>query len=299
MTIGNSSGKRGHRSGKRCGPEGYIWRNNKNDKGVPLVECTEDELKRHYEFCMSMLDNPDPVHTGRRKLKSMVSSERRCCNAEMFIRFLGVKYKMSRYNIYETFSAFVDKNQERCKDISKLPVGKMMGGCPKDFSGVTIHEAILACLDSLGTISMKGITKTFICSIGINMSKEEWLSIKAEPEEIMKIMLSDEWKEHVKKDGKGRGVVGRNMVLKYRNNISPGYNIFFTPTGLTWQQFIAMYHIPGKCKYSELSNLQLSTLRDKVLPLLEIKITKQIERWKNMKKKIEEVALLKGYRITT
>lgn len=298
MNVDVSSHVTGNGSGKKRIP-GYVWRSGKKDKGKPLAECTEEELAAHYEFCESMLKSDDPAKPGRKKLLDNIHAQRRACNAEMLVRFLGSKYKISKYNLYETFSVFTKKYQDDHPDISSCPIGKIMGGCPPDFTGVTIHEAMLACIDSLGSIDMRGVTKTFICSLGINMSKEDWMAIEATPEEIMSIMLSDKWKQCVKQNGNGRGVVGRNTIIKYRNNIKPEYEINFNPSGLTLQQFVSVYHIHGRCRYSDLSDIQLSALRDKVLPSFEMKIGKQIEQWKERQRQIKEVARYLGYQTIT
>lgn len=298
MNVDVSSHNPDNGSGKKRIP-GYVWRSDKKDKGKPLVECTEEELVAHYKFCESMLRSDDPAKPGRMKLLDNVQAQRRACNTEMFVRFLGSKYKISKYNLYETFSVFTKKYQDSYPDISSYQVGKIMGGCPPDFTGVTIHEVMLSCIDSLGSIDMRGITKTFICSLGINMSKEEWMSIEATPEEIMAIMLSEEWKKCIKRNGKGRSVVGRNTIIKYRNNIKPEYEINFNPSGLTLQQLVSVYHIHGKCRYSGLTDIQLSALRDKVLPSLEMKIGKQIEQWKERQRQIKETARYLGYQTIT
>ena len=56
-----------------------------------------------------------------------------------------------------------------------------------------------------------------------------------------------------------------------------------------------MVQLPHTCKYSDLTLDQLYTLRDKVLPELELDLEKQVIQWKKRLSRIEEVMKEKGY----
>lgn len=70
--------------------------------------------------------------------------------------------------------------------------------------------------------------------------------------------------------------------------------LFMCPTGLTYEQFRAMIMLRYS-KYSELTNVQLETLRNRILFQLEDIVKKHIDQWENREKIIIEICKQKGY----
>lgn len=300
MKKGISSRQSGNGSGNDV-LERYVWRKDRNDKGKRLVDCNREELEKFAKICKDMLANKDTDNPGRMVLLDNIAKYRKNCNTELFIRFMSKKYAASRYNLYETFSAFVRNNQKNHADILGWPIRKVMDNIPADFRDITIREAMLACMDLLGTFSTQGLTKTFLCSIGISLSVEEWHGITPTFPEVNAIMSMEVPAFDKIRDASGKITLNKSAVIKYRNGIPMSYIIPVSKggTGFSTQELSELMRLPGKCKYSEMSSTQLSALRDKALPRLELKIDRQIAQWKERLEQINRVARSKGYLTTT
>ena len=106
-------------------------------------------------------------------------------------------------------------------------------------------------------------------------------------------LTPDEKKKLTEKDLNGK-VKDRLDVIKERLMLNTPLKLFMCPTGLTYEQFRAMIMLRYS-KYSELTNVQLETLRNRILFQLEDIVKKHIDQWENREKTIIEICKQKGY----
>lgn len=290
----------------------YIWR--ETIKGVektfverPLIEYDEESLQRFYNLCKEMLYNKSFENPGRTKVLSDINLQKRNCNIMLFLRYIRKRYGETEFTLHETLRKFIVNNRDSYPDIAKKPVGRyIMGNCPVDFKDVTIQELMSACMDSLGAFSSRHITKRLIFSQGIYLSIQDKKALTPSQDEIDSIM-SKIGKENVDVfyDKLGKPHIRKLEVIRLRLGIKPEYRdkkeyrMFISKTGLTYNQFRAMIQLPSKAKYSELTVDQLQTLRDRILPTLELEVDKHISQWKRRMQEIKDVAEYRGFRITT
>lgn len=283
----------------------YLWREqttsatDKTFSERPLVDYDEEHLQRFYNLCMEMLFNSSSDKPGRIKVKSEIEAQKRCCNITLFLRYIRKQYNETEYTLYNIFSKFVSNNRDNHPDIEKRKASEcIVGDCPVDFKDVTIQELMFACIDSIGSFSIKHITKRLIFAQGINLTDEDRRELTPSQDEKDKILSLENGDVFYDKSGKPR--IGKFDLIKHRLGITNSeYKMYFSSAGLTYSQFKAMIQLPMFAKFSELSTEQLQTLRDKILPTLEMEVEKHIKQWKRRAREIKEVAEYKGYHLTT
>lgn len=290
----------------------YIWQEKiegSEDKFVkrPLIEYDEVKLQEFYNLCYEMLYNKSSEKPGRIRVLTDITLQKKSCNIMLFLRYIRKRYDKTEFTLYEMLRQFVTNNRDSYPDIMKQPVGKyIMGNCPADFKEVTIGELMSACMDSLGAFNARHVTKRLIFGQGIFLTAQDRKVLTPSVDEVREIM-SKVGKEDVDvfHDKMGRPRVGKMEIIRLRLGIKPEYRdkpeykMYFSKTGLTYDQFRAMIQLPGKAKYSELTTDQLHTLRDRILPSLEMEVDNHIMEWKKRMQRILDVAEFKGYRITT
>ena len=100
-------------------------------------------------------------------------------------------------------------------------------------------------------------------------------------------------KDLTEKDENGN-IRDRLEVVRERLNLKSTTNLYVNSRGLTYGQLRAMINLKSK-KYFDLTTEQLTTLRDKVLFLLEEEVKYHIEQWETRMGQIEKVAEYHGY----
>lgn len=110
------------------------------------------------------------------------------------------------------------------------------------------------------------------------------------------ICLTQDEKKKLTEKGLDGKVRDRLEVIKERLMLNTSLKLFMCPTGLTYEQFRAMIMLRSD-KYSALTNVQLETLRNRILFQLEDIVLKHIEQWETREKIIMEICELKGYEL--
>ena len=254
--------------------DSYIWKGRKTlsngeytQNEVKMVDCSVEELKSFLTHCKSMLYNEDVDNPGRYVLLNIIKEQRDKCNTELFIRWLEQDKETPRYVFLSSLRDFLNNNPSI--NPKETPIKIAVGGCPKEFENLLIDMVLNGCLDTLGKINKKHITLTFLLKQGL------WFS----PEETKKMS-----KENVS---------DKLEYAKGQLDIKSSSNLRISPKGLSLAQLQAMISLRSR-KYSELSNLQLETLRNRILFSLENEIMFHISQWETRIKQIVKVLESKG-----
>ena len=263
----------------------YIWREKVEGEGYEehdLFTYGKEKLEQFRDFCIQMVSGTDFNRLGKENILKEVRKEIKNCNIQLFFRFFRRRFGYSEFQIQTTFREFINNNVENHPKVRDYPVSKvLMNGCPCDFKDVTIRELINAASDSLGQFTAF-FSKKRIYKKGIYFTEAESKELKPNTEELIAL-------------GSSNGKVTRVGLVKYRLGIPMDTYIARNGKGLSYYQFRAMVQLPHTCKYSDLTLDQLYTLRDKVLPELELDLEKQVIQWKKRLSRIEEVMKEKGY----
>lgn len=257
----------------------FVWKGEKvkvNDKYVQeetrLVDFPQEGLQKCYDYCNTMLYNVDKDHPGRYPLLEIVKDQRERCNAELFLRWIEATTKSPRFTFMTSLRTFLDNNSQIKP--SEMYAGDAVGQCPQEYVRVPINLVIDACLDKLGKLERKHITLKFILKQGLWFTQEES-------------------KDLTEKDENGN-IKNKIDVVRERLGLNPSIKLFINPKGLSFSQFRAMINLRSR-KYSELTSMQLETLRNRILFSLEDDIRYHIRQWEGFKERIEKVAEYKGY----
>lgn len=252
----------------------YIWKGPKvkNSEGryvqetKKLVDCTVDELKKYYNYCNEMLYNTNSRNPGRKVLLTIIQDQINRCNTELFLRWMSKNLNITKFQ-------FFNDNKELYKN--GLNLSHVVPDCPGEFSNIPLALALDGCLDTLGMFNRKHLTTTFLLQIGVWPTDEERA-------EFAKNNLS----------------MDSNTILKYieLDNSKHIYKVRLNSKGISLKQMKAVTSLKVK-KYSEMSTVQLETLRNKVLWSLENKVRFHISQWENRMDQIARVLEQKGYKV--
>lgn len=254
----------------------YVWKLAKGSNGVQeeikLVDATPEQLQQFYDHCNSMLNSTDKINPGRKVLLNIIKEQREKCNVELFLRKLetgaicadGKGYP--RYLYMQDIRTFMDahKDQFPANELKDISISACTNGLPREFERISIEEVLNGCLDGLGYMDAKHITRSFILNMGVYLTPEE----------------RKEFNEPNKKIPE---------IIKERLNMLPSVRLVIKPTGLSFSELRAMINLKSK-KYSELTTDQLLALRNKVLFKLENEVKFHINQWEERINKIKQVA---------
>ena len=253
----------------------YIWKGPKvkNSDGkfvqetVRLVDCPIDELKKYYNYCEEMLYNTNSKNPGRKTLLEIIQDQSDRCNTELFLRWQSKNLGISRFQFFNT-------NKELYKN--GLTLSFVVENCPGDYAKIPLALALDGCLDTLGIFNRKHLTTTFLLQIGVWPTDEE----RAEFEKN-KLPLNSE------------------NILKYLeiDNSKHIYKIRLNSKGIPSLKRMKSVTSLKLKKYSEMSNVQLETLRDKILPRLEHKVKFHVKQWEERQDQIRKVLEHKGCQV--
>lgn len=241
----------------------FIWKGKKvngQQTEVRMIDCTVQELQGFYKHCESMLYNGNRDNPGRYLLLEIIADQRNRCNTELFLRWLDEEKKISKYVFLITLKEFLNNNPEI--DATKDTISCAVGECPREFENIPISMVLDGCQDALGYLNKQHITLTFILEQGL------WFT----PEEAEKMGNVDNKLEYAR----------QQLNLKSVDNLR------INPKGLSLAQMTAMVNLRSN-KYSDLTTLQLETLRNRILFSLENKIQYHIRQWENREKQIKLV----------
>lgn len=262
----------------------YIWKGPKKyvngirvQDEFKLMDASEAQIKKWYEQSKSMLYSTDKDHPGRYILIDMIKDQRMRCNAQLYIKYLRDKGTPA-FEFRQSISAFLNKPET----LKVIPRSKWkettinsVVQVPDEFKNLTIDIVLDACLDALGYFDRSHITINFLTKFGLWFTNEE-----------KKTYLNE-------CDSNGKPIdklelVKRNLNLRNDIHLHTDYK-----GGLSYLEFRAMCKLK-KTRYSDMTEEQLRTLRDKVLFRLEDDCHKHIEFWSDMINKIEKVCEARG-----
>ncbi len=233
-----------------------------------LIDASENDLKRFYTFCKTMLFNSDKKHPGRVNLLKDISDQRNRCGVELFYREADA-LKTTRFAVVDALKSAINKAQPSAVELESLTIGDLMR-VSSDYQNLPVQLVIDGGLDKLGRFDRSHITLTFIMKQGL------WLT-------------SQERKNFADLFVKTDKRVDRSLPLKKKLGLPEDIKLHFNPSGLTFKELKSMLSLRNK-KYSELSTEQLRTLRYKMLFALEDEVDFHISQWNARIYQIEEVA---------
>lgn len=256
----------------------FIWKGQKvkNSNGdfeqteKRLVDCSIDELKSFYRHCESMLYNTSKENPGRYALLEIIEEQRLKCNAELFLRWLAEEKGIPKFSFLSSVDEFLKNNPS--VDRINGSITEAVGGCPPEFQNLTIGMVLDACLDSLGKFSKQHITLAFLLKQGVWASEEEKERLNEQ-----KIKLTPDY------------------IREYLD-LKPTASVRVNSKGLSLAQMKAMISLKSK-KYSEMSTIQLKTLRNRILFSLENDVRFHIQQWESRERQIKMVLESKGCKI--
>lgn len=265
----------------------FIWKGEKiktgdkyEQKSIRLVDMTDDELKKCYNHCKKMLNNDNPKHLGRYNVLEEVNEQINKCNIELFLRYCENTYlknernALPRRDLYYSLRQFmenvnksmIEAGRDEIEDWSTVPMSQASSNLPEEFENINISDVIDGCIDCLGAFDKKHLTLTFITKMGLWFTKGEEGELKASSN-FERLKLAKE-KLHLPD----------KLILK------------FSEKGLSYHEMRAVLNIQKKQKYSDMTNEQLVTLRNKILLRFQREVDNHIYSWKRLQKQIELVA---------
>jgi hypothetical protein len=264
--------------------DSFIWRGHKilNSDGTysqnekRLVDMSEGELIVCYEHCKTMLFNQDIQNPGRYNVLEVITDQKERLGVELFIRYVSQKISMSRFTLVESINTFLKNNKEVLKNYKPI-VSHMFTSVPDEFQNISLNSIIDGCLDKLGTFNKKHITRALILKQGI------WLT----PTEAKELSEVHDIKDSIKK----LEIIRENLSIK------PVEKLSLNSKGLNYTQMRALLNIKPNKKYSELTTMQLETLRNRILFTLEDTVQGHIKAWEKRMEEIELVADSKEYKL--
>ena len=270
----------------------FIWKGRKVKIGDNYVqeseridEMSESRLKECYKHCIKMLTNDEVKTLGRYNVLEEVNEQINKCNVELFLRYCENAYlrregsvPIPRFKMNLNIRSFIMNSEEEAEkqdanlDWNTISINHMISELPAEFNTISIQDALEGCIDCLGVFNKQHLTLTFLTKMGIWFTKAEENELKA-PSNAERLKLAKE-KLHLPD----------KLVLR------------FSEKGLSYKEMRAMLIIPSgrRQKYSDMTTEQLVTLKNKVLPRLQVTIDNHIKNWKKLKKQIEIVAKNKG-----
>lgn len=254
----------------------WLWRNS-NGTDIRMMDLTIDQLNHAYKHVIEMLYNKDPYHPGVQTKRDQVRKMWDCANTELLLRYIlhdcNIDGLKTNKDLLDYISAHKTTNGIKNSDF----VSTIFDGLSEIYSKITIDELLSACLDSLPAFNKKLLSDKFILSIGI------WLT-------------EDEKKELTEFDEFGI-YRSRKDVIKERLLLDPSVDIRFNSKGLTYNEFRSLLRIEGRPKFSMMTTDSIRLLRDKVLLLLDQDLEYHIQKWMDLKYKLETVANQKGIQL--
>lgn len=257
----------------------YVWKGKKErlENGetvqeiVNLIDASEEQLRRFYAHCNSMLYNPDHKNPGRRPLLVMIQQQRNQCGVELFLREEETN-KNSRFAIVESINKVIRDSGVSQEELKSVTLGEFLK-VPSKYSDLPIKLVQDGCLQKLGKFDRSHITLTFILKQGLRLTPEEERELTEFDSNNRQIPYVD--------------------VVRQKQNIGDHMKIKMNARGLTYTQLRAMLSLKPR-NYSELTTEQLRTLRERVLFSLEDDVLFHINQWEERIQQIAEVAQVRG-----
>lgn len=257
----------------------YVWKGKKekNDDGtytqevVNLIDATEEQLRRFYQHCISMLYNQDHKNPGRRPLLELIQGQKDRCGVELFLRESDAE-GTSRFTIKESIMQSIRYSGLSQDAIKNIPLSDFV--TVKDqYKLLPVKLVQEGCIQKLGKFDKSHLTLTFILKQGLRLTEQEEIELTEHTDSGMKRNYID--------------------VVKERLNIGDHMKLKMDSKGLTYGQLRAMLNLKPRY-YNEFTTEQLRTLRYRMLLSLEEDIMFHIDQWEARISQLKEVAELKG-----
>lgn len=267
---------------KKADINSFVWKEERilDDTGrykqreKKMSSMSEQELRNCYEKAKAMLFNKDSKNPGRYVILEEIAEQKDRCGAELFLRYVDQKHGLTRFVLLNSINEFLKNNRESLKN-TKPEIGLVFSSIPAEFEKISLSLIIDGCLDRLGTLNKKHITRALVLRQGI------WLT-------------PTESKDLVELDSKGNPR-DRLEVIRERLGIKDIEKLYINSKGLNYTQVRAMLNIKSDKKYMDLTTTQLETLRYRILFNLEEEIKKHIDTWERLMGELELVAEHKGF----
>ena len=253
----------------------FIWKD-KTGNSIKLVDASDAELQKWFHHAQQMLYNNSIYSPGKFQVRENIKQLWDRINAELFVRYLASacdalrtkKDILDYIHQYRESGAITDLNES---------IAVLFDNLPPIYNTVSINMLMDACFDKLGNMNKRMIGDKFILSLGIWLTEEE----KTEFTELLP-------------DGKLRN---RMEMIKEQLCLNPEIRLKIRPSGLSLAEFRSLVQMPSLPKISSLSSVTLTTLRDKVLLLLDNDLNYHIDKWTNISENIKKAAELRGLQL--
>lgn len=242
---------------------------------VKLINMDHNELSWCYDHCKKMLFNTDPHNLGRYIVLDLIKEQKERCGVELFLRYVEEKHNLKRSGLLHTIDTFLDTNKEVFKSVEPF-IKDMFSNIPKEYENLPLLLVKEGCLDKLGVFNKKHITRTFILKQGI------WLT-PTESKELIEYSVNPS--------------LDKITLIRENLNIKDFEKLYINFKGINYTQMRAMLNIKPNKKYSDLTSVQLETLRNRILFSLEESVKEHISSWENRMEEIELVANYKNIKL--
>ena len=249
---------------------------NKNGETVRIIDMDAEQLQKAYTHTLDMLFRKSDYKFGKYEVRKNINKIYTSCNAELFMRYILHELPVQLFKTNADILSFINSFKEANGVTNDDSVTTMFSNLPKEFETLTIGNLLNACLDCLEPINRRLISNEFIMSLGI------WLT-------------DDEKKDLTEFDNNGK-LRPWLQVMKERLFIDGGF-FRVVPTGLSYNELRSLLNLESRAKVSSVPSATLKLLRDKVLLLLDNDLEYHINKWKDLKSKIENVAVYKGWEL--
>lgn len=233
-----------------------------------MVDMSEAELNSAYEHCKTMLFNKDQRNPGRYIVLQLIEEQKNKCGAELYLQYLKREKGIDRYPLTKSITTFKQNNREvfAAREVMIQEALEV----PNQFTDIPIDTILDGCLDKLGAFDKKHVTRALILRQGV------WLT-------------PSEAKDLTEKDS-NNNIIDKLTVIRERLNIKDVEKLSINSRGLSYSELRAMINLKSNKKYADLTTLQLETLRNRMLFVLEESVRKHIASWENRMLQIEKVA---------
>ena len=250
----------------------FVWKGKKlknpdgsySQEEVRLLDASEAMLQRFYNHAMSMLYNTDRKALGRCHVLRLIQDQRNRCGVELFFRYYEKDGAATRHSIYQSIKKVLENENFTEADINNMALSNAVNTEP-EFEDLPLCNILEGGVGKLGIFDRTHITLTFILREGVWLNENEYSNIMAVKPEDMSI------KDYIRQT--------------YR--IPDVIRITLNPKGLSLSELKAMLSLASK-KYIELTDEQLTVLRNRILFSLEEDVKNHIKQWE---KKIEQIKL--------
>lgn len=233
-----------------------------------MVDMSEAELNSAYEHCKTMLFNKDQRNPGRYIVLQLIEEQKNKCGAELYLQYLKREKGIDRYPLTKSITTFKQNNRE-VFEAREVMIQEALE-VPNQFTDIPIDTILDGCLDKLGAFDKKHVTRALILRQGV------WLT-------------PSEAKDLTEKDS-NNNIIDKLTVIRERLNIKDVEKLSINSRGLSYSELRAMINLKSNKKYADLTTLQLETLRNRMLFVLEESVRKHISSWENRMLQIEKVA---------